>query len=362
LPLQGSQIPGLLIYLLITAGWFSLSYCQFGPPLVTKMLGRELIGSVALEAKYHFPGSQFYRPPLYYLGRCAPWSIFAYLGLWRVWRSPEAEPNKRRFERFLFCWFLSGLLVFCFSPHQRSDLLWPLVPAGALLAGRELDVISQRMGRKVFDPLMALVSVILVAGFFFYYFSLLARNDLIRQTIALKNMADEIGHSAGPEPPLTFVDASMGLQVFLNTWHPAVSFERAAGILRGPVPAFVAVRDIAKLEAARQEGDPAFYTILPVSAGSTYAGVRIVSNRPSLEHPHHFAFLSGTLRIEAENARLEDAGETTFTFADLPGPSEISFTNESSKPRHVRLRITNRPFAPQEHALAPGEIWRTVIP
>src|SRR6266481_3078479 len=132
-----AQLPGMLLFLALTCGWFLLAYREFGRPLAAKMLGQEFIGH-AVEGGGHFPGALIYQQPLYYLGRAAPWSLLAYYGLWRVWRRPAQEALERRFERFLFCWFVPGLALFSLAPHQRGDLLWPLMPAGALIAGREL--------------------------------------------------------------------------------------------------------------------------------------------------------------------------------------------------------------------------------
>jgi 4-amino-4-deoxy-L-arabinose transferase-like glycosyltransferase len=115
-----------------------LAYWQFGQPLIDKMLGKELLGHAITSGKKAWPGSHFYQPPLYYLGRAAPWSLLAYYALWRIYKHPSLDAVERHFERFLFCWFLVGLLLFSLAPHQRADLLWPIMPAGALVAGREL--------------------------------------------------------------------------------------------------------------------------------------------------------------------------------------------------------------------------------
>ena len=88
-----------------------------------------------------------------------------------------------------------------------------------------------------------------VAGYGCYYFQVRGHAPIVRQTVAIKNLAHQIEQRGGKEFPLIHVDDPMGLQVYLNTLRPPVSFERAAELLRDGPPAFVAVNDLAKLQA-----------------------------------------------------------------------------------------------------------------
>ena len=69
--------------------------------------------------------------------------------------------------------------------------------------------------------------------------------------------------------------------MYLNTLHPLVSPARAADLLRGTDAAFIAVRDLGKLEAARRAEDAPMYLLLEQKGGGTNR-TRIVSNRPVL--------------------------------------------------------------------------------
>src|SRR5262245_5564674 len=134
-PIRGRQIPGIAVYLLLTLGWFALAYHRVGQHLIENMMGQELIGHIV----EHEPGRRFTKPMQTFLGGFAPWSIAAMAGFVRVWVAPAADARVRRFERFLFCWFAGGLLIFTLSPHTASRLLFPLIPASALLAGLSRD-------------------------------------------------------------------------------------------------------------------------------------------------------------------------------------------------------------------------------
>lgn len=354
---KGNQLLGIALFLLMTMGWFVLAYHSDGQAFIDKIIGKELVGHTVTDAKSHFPGSLFYQPPLYYLGRGAPWSLFGIYGLWRVWRSPSAETPVRRFERFLFCWFLFGLAIFSLASHQRADLLWPIMPAAALLAGRELDSLSQRA--KVLSNVATAAAVALIfGGFVYFYFGPHARSAIVRQTVSLKLIAAQVARYGGPEFPLTHLDDPMGLQIYLNTWRPRVSPEHAADLLRGSIPVFIAVNDLKKLQTARKPDDPPIHVVGPSWDGNSYP-CHIVSNVQLLESANSFALGFGDLTVRGSGVRLADATEREFLFEQGPKASEITIVNKSSAPRHVRLRLRgDGPPHREERLLAGHEIWK----
>jgi hypothetical protein len=359
-PIRGGHALGFGLFLVITAGWFGLAWLYDGPAVAAKLLGKELIGHTITEARDHIPGVQFYQPPLFYLARAAPWSVLGYLGLWRVWRRPTSEAPERRFERFLFCWFLIGLVIFSLQAHQRSDLLWPIMPAAALLAGRELDLILAATDRRRVGLATAAGLAMGVAGFGAYYFGPHARTPLVRQTVALRAQAAAIeGRGADEgEFPLTHVDDPLGLQIYLNTWCRPVSPERAAELLRGVEPAFVAVKSRASLEPARRSGDPIWHTLLPATNQLGDSGVEIVSNQPGVRPAKVFAFCAGTIWVRVQDARLVQASEVEFCFAPGPQRPEVRLVNESAESRKLVVCV-HRGQHRQRHegSVGPGQAW-----
>jgi len=358
-PLRGSHLAGLGLFLLLCGGWFLLAYWEQGQAVIDKMIGKELIGHAVSNRHGNLPGTLFYQPPLYFLARAAPWSLFAYLGFWRVWKNPAADPAERRCERFLFCWFFAGLVVFCIAPQQRGDHLWPLMPAGALLAGRELSRLTAHLRPATVQFITGVLVLLFVAGYAVYYFAMRPRSLSVRQTAALRELARQAELEFGPQFPLTHVDDRMTFQIYLNTLRPAVSPERAAALLRGPEGVLVAVDDLKKLEAARQPDDPPLSVLLPKPGTLTSSPTRIISNRPQWSGTEPFAFCYESLRVRASGAQLLSATAREFCFKTLPVPGQISFTNESSGPRTVRVRLVGagRPFE-QKHTLGGNESWR----
>lgn len=226
LPLKGSHLTGIILFVLITGGWLLLAWWEYGQPVITKLIGKELVGNAIQNRKHDLPGMLFWQPPLFYLGRAAPWSLFAYYGLWRLVRRPALEVRERRFERFLFCWFAAGLCIFSLSPHQRGDLLWPIMPAGALIAGRELARLTQTWTQARVNRLVAAIIVVAVSGFGLYYFTGRLGERSVLETVALKKLACSLEPAGGREFPLTHVDDPMALQFYLNSWRPGVSRTR----------------------------------------------------------------------------------------------------------------------------------------
>ena len=363
LPFKGSHLLGIALFLLITGGWLCLAWWQYGPPVITKLLGKELVAHALGTDQSHIPGTRFWQPPLYYLGRAAPWSLLAYYGLWRLWRHPAAEAGQRRFERFVFCWFAAGLFIFSMSPHQRGDLLWPIMPAGAMIAGRELARLTRAWSSVRIFCLVSAIITLALAGFSVYYFGGKMGEGAVLETVALKKLAHDIEQTGGEEFPLTHVDDSMTLQFYLNTMRPRTSPERAAELLRGAEPAFVAIRNQTKLNAARKPDDLPWFTLLPDPAYSNHCPTRIVGNRPELKAEDVSAFCFGPLFIRARGVKLLGATEREFRFVACKSRGEIVIANESAKACSVRVAVEGGDEAEQIHerTLLENQTWSVAV-
>jgi 4-amino-4-deoxy-L-arabinose transferase-like glycosyltransferase len=282
LPVRGSQVPGVILYLAMTVGWLALAYWQLGHALIDKLFMQELVFHVVEGEQKAVPGTEFYLSPLYYLSRAAPWSLFAYFGLWRIWRQPAPDARERRFERFLFCWFLGGLVLFSVAPHQRGDLLWPIMPAGALIAGHELARLTWRFDERAVTRVTVTLVLAAVAGFGCYYFGPRASTPYVRQTIAVRDLARQIRQQPRLAAHLQHIDDPVALQIYLNTFRPPISFEQAASLLRNPEPVCLALTDLAQLQRLRLPTDPPLYTLLQARGPVPKLDAYIVSNRRSL--------------------------------------------------------------------------------
>ena len=362
LPLKGSHLAGIALYFLLTVGWLLLAWWQYGQPVFDKLIGKELVGHAVTSGKSNLPGVLFWQPPLYYLSRAAPWSLLAYYGLWRLVKHPAAAAGERRFERFVFCWFAAGLCLFSLAPHQRGDLLWPILPAGALIAGRELARLTRSWSDARMASLAAAIVLPAIAGFSFYYFARRPHERTVRETMALKQLAADIERLGGREFPLTHVDDPLTLQFYLNTLRPPVSPERAAQLLRGAEPACVAVNDWDKLLGVRRPEDPPWFILLPASGQAGDCPTRLVANRPKIPASATNAFCYGELFIRAHGVRLRRATEKEFRFEATGDPGDILVANESTETRPIRVCVIERgrPIV-QKKVLGTGESWTVPV-
>jgi 4-amino-4-deoxy-L-arabinose transferase-like glycosyltransferase len=246
-----SQLGGIALFLFLTVGWFGLAYQQGGQAFIDKVIGRELVGHLVSDEHGTF-GIGFVKAPLYWLSRFLPWSLLAVVGLWRVVAHPAADGNERRFERFLFCWIVGGLILFSLAKHQRGDLPLPLHPPAALLAGRELARwLPGWEPWKLLRRSLATVCAVL-ALYTLYLHTVFKQTWEVKESEAVASFARQIAQDSSL-PPLLHVDSPYALQFHLNTMNRTVGFQEAAAALKSGDPCAVAVCDSTALAAAMGE-------------------------------------------------------------------------------------------------------------
>jgi 4-amino-4-deoxy-L-arabinose transferase-like glycosyltransferase len=352
-PLRGSHSTGVLLFLVITGGWLALAYTAMGPPLVQTMLGNELVKHAVGGRDNQVPLREFYKPTLYFLSRFLPWSLFALAGLWRVWRRPSTEDHARRFERFLFCFFTAGLLMFSLAAHQRPDLIFPLIPVAALLAGRELAWHATQVPPRTLR--------FAVAGVVVTSLVLAALNQSIwrpkstnqRRSQVVREVAEWVRTGVGEAFPFTYLDAPYGLQFCLNTKYPFVSEERARRLLAGEAAAFV-------VTGQRRAWPPELRLHEIVSRPMVREEtLQILGNVPELKWTERMATYVGAVHLLMERVEGMEVTAGEFRLAGADADAAVTFTNESDRPERVRVRWQNEPTSlPTERLLAPGERWR----
>ena len=271
------HLAGLALFFLITVGWFWLAYRHSGQAFIDKVIGKELVGHMISDEHGTF-GIGFVKAPLYWLSRFLPWSLLAVVGLWRVVKHPVTDPAQRRFERFLFCWIVGGLLIFSLAKHQRGDLPLPLYAPAALLAGREIARWFHGWERTRLIQRSLAAAGVALALYTVYLHIAFARTWEVRQSEQLESFARQLSRN-GALPPLLHVDDPYALQFHLNTMDRAVSFPTAAAALRSDEPRAVAVVDVSRLRDA--VGDQNGLVEIGSCPGSREGErVIILSNRP----------------------------------------------------------------------------------
>lgn len=186
-----------------------------------------------------------WKPAFYLVSRFAPWSLLALLGLWRVFRRPATDPIQRGLERYLAAYLLAGLVLFGIATHQRADHVLPLIPAAAILAGREADRLLGRRSATV----LAWASVIGLIAAAVYCFGFFSKQEPVVRSEGLRTFARHVEERWSSSRPIAFVDTPMGLQFHLGKHQPTLTVEMVAA--SRPAPGTVVVASVASMAALR---------------------------------------------------------------------------------------------------------------
>ncbi len=277
--LRGSHWLGLALFVAICGGWFFLAYQSMGQPFIEKLLGRELAAHATGSGMKEKMFLGFYEPTLAFVSNLAPWCAFALVAFWRVWKRPSEGADERRFERFLFCWFFAGLVLFSIAAHQRGRLVFPLLPAAALLAARELAWWLRGWSTpRLFQTAGAFAAGVL-AVLFLYHHVLQGHSTRVQATLGMRSVAAQVRATLGEQYPLVHVETPFALQFWLNTAHRLAPPGRAAALLQGPEPVVVAVADFPELENLLSTNRPVLHELARWPAQEPTL-VRVISNRP----------------------------------------------------------------------------------
>jgi 4-amino-4-deoxy-L-arabinose transferase-like glycosyltransferase len=353
--LAGSHALGVALFLVVTVGWFVLAYRRVGPHLVTNMVGDEFIGNMT----EHHVAYRFWKPLGDFLANFAPWSVATCVALYRVTAHPAPRDGVRRFERFLACWFLGGLLLFCVSPHNQARLMYPMIPAAALLAGRELDRLSARLSDRTLTAVAGGAVAAALAIFVFEYHRLEAREHGVRETVALERLAADVRTTLGDDVPVTYVDGTpFAFQLLMNTMRPTVSYETAAELLRRNDAVVVAVENPARLRRVLGTA-PAVHELARATDGSTVY-LHVVGNRPRAERPDAATVGIGRMVVTLHGVRLGPTSDDGLVLYKGLHAGNAVVENDSTGARRVAVAIGAGPGT--STVLEPGATWRIDVP
>ena len=237
-PPRGPHLLGAAIFLALTLGWFAAAWINEGQALINKMLFSELIYHAVGEHRGSWQATDLLKPTFFLLVRYLPFSVPFCFALWRIFRHPATDPGERRFERFLTCWALFGLLVFSLVKHQRADHLLPLWPACALLAGREMARFAERIGKTRFAGMSVIIGALLIgatyAGVHPTKTKRFENSDYGREIKLASDtkFAAEAFLASGMEAgQLHHFDTPITLQLYLGTFRPFINRAQLEQIL-----------------------------------------------------------------------------------------------------------------------------------
>jgi 4-amino-4-deoxy-L-arabinose transferase-like glycosyltransferase len=343
------HLPGLILFLVLTCGWFLAAWWIAGQPLIDKMIGRELVGHAIESDDGDGIASNLHAPSLYFLSRFAPWSILSVAGLVLVFTTAPGDTRQRYLGRALACFFLFGLLFFSLAPHQRADHLMPLMPAAAMLGGMALarwwTPADSRQMVLGFAPLAAAFLLALPV-----YYHVLNRNDgKIARSRWVGSFAEQIEETVGKDFPLIPVDMPFAVQFHLGTMRYDVAPETAAEALRSEAAAYVVVRNWESFEPLL----PRRHHVVLQWPGADNPFLTVVSNRPNLLWYDQMVFIANGIRVETSNARIASRGTEFLRFNSTGQGPALRFTNISDRVREFDTQLDD---GERRHVLLqPGE-------
>lgn len=244
-PPRGSHTAGIALFFALTLGWLLLAVAAEGYKLIDKLFFAELLGqATGMRKSDSAPGENLYKPFFFFTLRFLPFSLFAWFGTWRVLRHPAADPGERRFERFLTCWVAAGLLIFALAAHFRADLLLPLWPAAALLAGREIARLGERWGVRRLVAGVGVVVVLILGAMVWNYLLKDGRfSKEVRYTQQAEAAARALMKSGLDVKQLQHLDTPVTLQLQLGTFNVWIDETEALALARGTPPVLLAIED-----------------------------------------------------------------------------------------------------------------------
>jgi 4-amino-4-deoxy-L-arabinose transferase-like glycosyltransferase len=241
---RGSHLIGISLFILLCGGWFAWAVLVDGERVIDKMIGRELIGHAVASEAGHAPLTRPYQPLLYFLVRFAPWCVPALSGLYFAFRTPAADPAQRRLERFCACWLALGLIMFGIAGHQRADLLLPLFPAAAILAGRRLARWRIFSDRKLVPITVSTVIAVGLFGISLY-------NHRIRledREVKLSQAAEAVASTwKGDSASMIYTESGAFLQYWFGLKSLPVTISEAALALQSDPSRIVITADADQL-------------------------------------------------------------------------------------------------------------------
>ena len=263
---------GVGALLLIGGAWLLAANLATDGRAYDKLIADELVGH-ALGTKDDFgsPGSRFTRPTAWFLTRLAPMSLLAVIGFWRVFRRAAPARSERRLELGLTIHVLIGIAIFSMASENRFVHLLPLIPAAAILAGREAARLFTR-----FPPLAAVLLLGVGANL---YLSVYDRGTTeVAHSDAIHTVAADLQPHFDSVTRLRQWDAPRGLFAHLGRFEQPLSIET---LRDASSPIWIAVLDEAAFRTALDSAGRSLAPILERDLGRGET-LRIWSDREAL--------------------------------------------------------------------------------
>lgn len=127
-------LPAVAVCLAVVLPWLVLACYRGGEEFTRNILFTQNIGRAVQGIRHREPFYHFFKVVP---GILMPWTLLIPA---MIYYRPFAEdPQRRRGQVFLLCWFLTVFIFFTLSKGKRTIYMTPLIPAAGLIFGAALD-------------------------------------------------------------------------------------------------------------------------------------------------------------------------------------------------------------------------------
>ncbi len=192
---------GAVLFAGLTLGWLAAAVTVGGAEVVHTLLGRELAQHALFGVEWRVPFANFYKPPLSFVARLAPWSILATAGVVHALRRRALDAPLVALAAYVY----GGVALLMVSPHHRADHLAPLIPGVAVLSVlpfvRWRGLAEKRLALRIAS---GSVFVLAVAGGYGYYHWVRPAQVQVQRTAVVRQAAIWLARSGDRRPAYAF--------------------------------------------------------------------------------------------------------------------------------------------------------------
>lgn len=155
-------LPGLALFLLITAPWFYL-VMKANPEFFGKFIIYEHYTRFTTKDLGRYQPWYYFIPIL--LAGALPWTVLMFDTLLRTWRTSARTDKSFNPDRFLLIWAVFIYVFFSVSGSKLPSYLLPMLPALALLMGKRIAAMGERTLLRQLVPVLLVALVWLAFSF-----------------------------------------------------------------------------------------------------------------------------------------------------------------------------------------------------
>ncbi len=320
---------GILLPVTLGGAWLAISWIDMGPAVFQKLFIKELwgqsIGSTGVCTGVNRWISAL-KPPMYLVSRALPWTPLFLAGLWNIMKNPSPNPVIRRGERYITAHIATGLAALMLASHKRGDLVFPLLPAVAVIEGRVLANLLSGWNRKKVNAILAALTILFFCVETWYLAVVRPKNKMVALGLANLAYAQQLKKNLGPYFPFCY-NSAPDLQYRLGVTMKDLETKRAIDLVSGEKGVAILTQDLFNL-VSQLPKNVQYYTYLQHKS----LPYGIITNTKKLlsTRPKDMIVANGDWELETSNVVIRKVRGITCWLEPGPG-GMVTLTNKSNR-------------------------------